>query len=103
MSLSLKKTTKFMNEIFAFKEKLSLISNEKVKNDINSKIVKIYNLADEIDEAHNTYNPGIIAPNLLSDKRTELNKLRHQVRQMIEVELNGVKRLDVNSADHRGM
>lgn len=103
MPLLLKKTTKFMNEMFKFKENMSLISNEEIKKAINDKIDKIYKLADEIDEAHNTHNPGIIAPNLLSDKRTELNKLRHQVTQMIKIELNSVKRLNVNGSNHSGM
>ena len=42
MPLLLKKTTKFMNEMFKFKENMSLISNEEIKKAINE-IKKFHN------------------------------------------------------------
>lgn len=91
MGFSLKNTSSFKKEISKFTEQTNKITNENTKNFINEKIKLLFQLAEEIDEGHNTYRAGIIAPQMLSDKRVELNKIRYQIKQAIEIELQSQK------------
>ena len=82
--MKITESSKVKSEIDFFEISVKKLKSEKAKTRANNIITKIKSILSEIDISHDSNYNGYIAPNRLKDSRDNLNKLRHELNQIIK-------------------
>ena len=82
--LKLSSTDTAKKELRIFELKIQRLS-EKQKIKAKAILEELRKCIADIDVAHDPQYNGYINPHRLSDKRTEINNLRHKLKQFIQI------------------
>jgi hypothetical protein len=76
---------RFKKEFNQFKEKISLISDESIKNDMNNLLKKLLEEAKRVDQRHEEVIRGTkLATDSLATHRTSISALRQQIVKKLD-------------------
>lgn len=76
---TLENSDKFKTEFNNFKERISQITNETVKKDLNSKLTELLREVRSIDQQHVNMFMSKELPNMIPDTRSKLAEVRNYI------------------------
>ena len=84
MLKKIEQSEKFVKEINNFRKKVNLVSNERIKMNVEYLIAKLETYVRELDNHYDTRNNGYIRPSLTSDLRFNINQIRLQIEKILK-------------------
>lgn len=81
--MQLMKSERFLNEYKQFQDKISRISDQKIKLELTDLLKTLVRIVKEIDSKHRELSPEMKLPNELIDKRTDLLDVRKKISKKI--------------------
>lgn len=76
---TLENSEKFKTEFNNFKERISQITNESVKKDLNSKLTELLREVRSIDQQHVNMFMSKELPNMIPESRSKLSEVRNYI------------------------
>jgi hypothetical protein len=76
---TLENSEKFKTEFNNFREKISQITNESVKKDLNGKLTELLREVRTIDQQHHTMFMSKELPNMIPETRSKLSEVRNYI------------------------
>jgi hypothetical protein len=76
---TLENSEKFKTEFNNFRERISQITNEPVKKDLNGKLTELLREVRAIDQQHHTMFMSKELPNMIPESRSKLTEVRNYI------------------------
>jgi hypothetical protein len=76
---TLENSEKFKTEFNSFRERISQITNEPVKKDLNGKLTELLREVRAIDQQHHTMFMSKELPNMIPESRSKLAEVRNYI------------------------